>query len=154
MAALQNASDINIHGGNFNVIGGNQVTTDVPDLHALLVPASNASYNRPEPVARCHPGTRLKVSAEIENWITDGGDRPIFWLNGPAGSGKSAISQTIAERYAPRIAASFFFLRGAGLRSQIQQLILTLAHQASVYSLAASKSIIKALKKEPDLCYG
>ncbi|TFK35008.1 hypothetical protein BDQ12DRAFT_579518, partial [Crucibulum laeve] len=123
-------------------------------LHKSLKPVSGASYTRPEPVARCHPGTRLKVFAEIEKWITDDGDRPILWLNGPAGSGKSAISQTVAERYAPRIAASFFFLRGAGLRSQIQQLIPTLAYQASVYSPASRKSIIKALKKDPDLCHG
>ncbi|TFK43024.1 hypothetical protein BDQ12DRAFT_596561, partial [Crucibulum laeve] len=82
------------------------------------------------------------------------GDCPILWLNGPAGSGKSAILQTIEERYAPRIAASFFFLCGAGLRSQIQQLNPTLAYQASVYSQAASESIMEALKNEPDLCHG
>ncbi|TFK31530.1 hypothetical protein BDQ12DRAFT_639969, partial [Crucibulum laeve] len=124
------------------------------DLHKLLAPIGDASYTRRGPVARCYPGTRLKVIAKIENWIKDGGHRPILWLNGPAGSGKSAISQTIAERYEPRIAASFFFLRGAGLRSQIQQLIPTLAHQASAYSSAASEFITEALKLDPDLCRG
>jgi len=34
-----------------------------------------------------------------------------MWLNGPAGAGKSAILQTIAERCKDnRLAASFFFL--------------------------------------------
>ncbi|TFK31584.1 hypothetical protein BDQ12DRAFT_671754 [Crucibulum laeve] len=158
MSAFQNANNITIHDGTINVAGRdiifNTDTTGKLDLHKLLSPVSGASYTRPEPVARCYPGTRLKVIAEIDKWITDGGDRPILWLNGPAGSGKSAVSQTIAERYAPRIAASFFFLRGAGLRSQIQKLIPTLAYQVSVYNPAANESIIEVLKNEPDLLHG
>ncbi|TFK38795.1 hypothetical protein BDQ12DRAFT_666028 [Crucibulum laeve] len=159
MVAFQIASNTNIHGGTFAPVGGNQISfnrdaTGKLDLHNILAPVSGASYTRPEPIARCHPGTRLKVISEIDKWITDGSDRPILWLNAPAGAGKTAIAQTIAEHYAPRIAASFFFLRGAGPRSQIQQLIPTLAYQASEYSPAASESIIGALKNEPDLCHG
>ncbi|TFK37945.1 hypothetical protein BDQ12DRAFT_606835, partial [Crucibulum laeve] len=102
---------------------------------------------------RCHPGTRLEVIAEIKKWIKNGGDRPILWLNGPAGSGKSAVSQTIAELYTSHIAASFFFLRGTEQRSRIQYLIPTLAHQASLYSPTARESIIEVLRKEPNLCH-
>ncbi|TFK35835.1 hypothetical protein BDQ12DRAFT_564124, partial [Crucibulum laeve] len=98
---------------------------------------------------RCYPGTRLKVIANIEKWIKDGGDRPVLWLNGPAGSGKSAIAQTIAELYNQQICASFFFLRGGGQRSRIQLLIPTLVHQITL-SMPITKEIIQnVLEQEP-----
>ncbi|TFK36317.1 hypothetical protein BDQ12DRAFT_580069, partial [Crucibulum laeve] len=122
-------------------------------LHHILSPVCDASYTRPEPVARCHPGTRLEVIAEIEKWIKDSDDCPILWLNGPAGSGKSAISQTIAEHYAAQqqVAAIFFFFRGAGQRSQIQHLIPTLAYQVFIFSPAAESTLRDILRKEPNL---
>ena len=100
-------------------------------LADLLRPASNATDTRAADVARCVPGTRLEVIAQIEKWI-DGFDKraAICWLSGPAGYGKSAVAQTIAERYAAkgRLLGSFFFLRGAGERSHISRLSPTLAH--------------------------
>ncbi|TFK42281.1 hypothetical protein BDQ12DRAFT_564946, partial [Crucibulum laeve] len=122
-------------------------------LHQILSPVGDASHTRSGPVARCHPGTRLKVIAEIEKWIKDRDVCPILWLNGPAGSGKSAISQTIAERHAAQqqIVASFFFFRGTGRRSQIQYLIPTLAHQVSIFNPDAESALIETMRKEPNL---
>jgi adenylylsulfate kinase-like enzyme len=52
-------------------------------------------------VARCLPCTREGVINDVKQLIdSDTGDVRICWLKGPAGSGKSAISQTIAEWYA------------------------------------------------------
>jgi len=103
-------------------------------------------------VSRCHRGTREDVIAQIKQWVEEG-DHPICWLNGPAGSGKSAISQTIAEWYAARnrLAGNFFFLRGAGDRSIITRLIPTLAHQLCI-SVPATKPLIrKVLNSEPGI---
>jgi AAA ATPase domain len=49
----------------------------------------------------CLPGTREKVIAEICNWVNqDSDDTPrIFFLNGVAGAGKSAIAHEIAQRF-------------------------------------------------------
>ena len=77
----------------------------------------------------------------------------ICWLNGPAGYGKSALAQTIAECYAAegRLLGSFFFLRGAGERSRISRLIPTLAHQIS-RTLPGTKPFIEsAIEDEPAL---
>lgn len=81
------------------------------------------------------------------------GSKPILWLKGPAGSGKSAISQTVAEHYAAenRLGGSFFFLRGAGDRSRISHLIPTLAYQLSISLPAAEQTILSCMKKEPNL---
>ena len=122
----------------------------------MLKPVSNATHTRAGHVARCDPGTRLEVIAQIGQWL-DGHvvDKRavVCWLNGPAGYGKSALAQTIAEGYAAegRLLASFFFLRGAGERSHISRLIPTLAHQISLSVPGAKLSIERALEDEPAL---
>ena len=121
-------------------------------LPDLLKPVINATHIRAGHVARCNPGTRLRVIAQIEQWL-DGSDEgaPICWLSGPAGYGKSAVAQTVAERYAAegRLLGCFFFLRGAGERSHISHLIPTLAHQMSLSLPAVKSMLVKALRDEP-----
>jgi len=157
MPIFPNASGTNIReGATFSDIGRDQINYytsrgDEPVLHTLLNPVDDAAYdrsNRTGPVARCYPGTREGVITKI---VQSAGDRPICWLSGPAGSGKSAISQTIAERYAAkkRLAASFFFFRGAGDRSKITRFIPTLAYQLSL-SVPSAKPLIECvLQNEP-----
>ena len=115
----------------------------------MLRPVSNATHTRSGPVAKCDPGTRLKVIDTIRKWLNRRDKQSVCWLNGPAGYGKSALSQTIAERYADqgRLLGSFFFLRGAGDRSHIARLIPTLAHQISI-SVPATKPLIERALEE------
>jgi hypothetical protein len=118
----------------------------------LLRPVSNATHTRSGHVARCDPGTRLEVITQIKEWLNGSDKRAaICWLSGPAGYGKSAVAQTIAERYAAkgRLLGCFFFLRGAGERSHISRLIPTLAHQISLSVPAVKPLLEKALRDEP-----
>src|SRR6266568_4865215 len=57
--------------------------------------AYGASYNTSK---QCLPGTRVEILAEIENWVraTDPNTPRVLWINGAAGTGKSAIAHTIA----------------------------------------------------------
>ena len=95
----------------------------------------------------------MDVIAEIVRLVEERNDHPICWLKGPAGYGKSAISQQVAEMYAARgrLAASFFFLRGAENRSVISGLIQTIAHQLSV-SVSATKPFLQSvIEAEPHI---
>ena len=59
---------------------------------------------------KCHENTRKAIIKEIMNWITDDTkDSLILWISAPAGSGKSAILQMIAEHFhaSGGLAASF-----------------------------------------------
>ena len=137
-----------------------------PNLYALSImqtnngyrtdskPVSNATHTRAGHVAHCDPGTRLEVIAQIKQWLNSSDKQAaICWLSGPAGYGKSAVAQTIAERYAAkgRLLGCFFFLRGAGERSHISHLIPTLAHQISLSVPAVKPLLEKALRDEPDM---
>ena len=56
----------------------------------------------------CLSGTRTRVLREIEDWLSDD-DSPFFWLNGLAGTGKTAIARTVVERLSEaRTVVSFF----------------------------------------------
>ena len=102
----------------------------------------------------CLEDTRSDVLKEIHKWVeSDAGS--LFWLHGPAGSGKSTISHTIAEYYnRPNknlLAASFFFSRGHLSNSDV--LFRTIAYQLGCqYSILveAISSAIIDLRTKPD----
>jgi hypothetical protein len=52
----------------------------------------------------------------IRVWADGNDERPIFWLRGLAGTGKSCIARTVASEYYQkrRLAATFFFSRDIG----------------------------------------
>ena len=101
-------------------------------LEASAKDAAHDSLGR-HPPSKCHPGTRLDIIETIKCWITNTAEPGVFWLHGPAGTGKSAIAQTICESSAERnqLLASFFFLRGSPDRGTVRKFIPTLALQVS-----------------------
>ena len=79
----------------------------------------------------CLKGTREVVLDEIEFWARNFTEPPVYWLNGLAGTGKTTIAQTIAERaFADgRLGASFFCSRYFEDRSDLHFIFPTLAVQ-------------------------
>jgi predicted AAA+ superfamily ATPase len=73
----------------------------LPGLYKVLAPVHDAEYTRSGRVARCLQHTRKEVMENIRR-LVDKSDARICWIKGPAGSGKSAISQTVAEWYAAK----------------------------------------------------
>jgi len=101
---------------------------------------------------KCHPGTREMVIKEIMEWIQTVDREQLFlWMYGPAGSGKSAIAQSIAELCARLglLAASFFFSRTAPGRSDATSLIPTLAYQFTISIPEIAEHIFLAIEKDP-----
>lgn len=76
----------------------------------------------------------------------------IMWLFGPAGSGKSAIAQTLAERcYASGISlASFFFSRSDPSRNHFRSLFATIAYQV-VVNFPDSRDIVTRIPEQDPL---
>ena len=79
----------------------------------------------------CLRGTRRAILDEIELWTRDSYKPSLYWLNGLAGTGKSTIAQTIAERLSAdgRLGASFFCSRDFEDRSNLHFIFPTLAVQ-------------------------
>jgi len=79
----------------------------------------------------CLKGTRSAILDEIELWARDFDKPPVYWLNGLAGTGKTTIAQTIAERTfaGGRLGASFFCSRDYEDRCNLKLIFPTLAVQ-------------------------
>src|SRR5882724_1481024 len=81
---------------------------------------------------QCLDGTRLDILKYITEWLSSpSAGQNILWLHGSAGSGKSTISTTIAERFRAlrRLGAFIFFDRNNPAQSDPAAVIRTMAHQ-------------------------
>ncbi|KAH7908678.1 hypothetical protein BJ138DRAFT_1012332, partial [Hygrophoropsis aurantiaca] len=102
------------------------------------------------PAPNCLPGTRVEIVRRISSWIETEGSQSICWLNGLAGSGKSAIAQHVAEIYAEKnqLAASFFFSRREVQRRTTQHFFPTLSSQLLNSFPSIKQSIAAALDED------
>ena len=100
----------------------------------------------------CLKGTRNSLLEEIEHWTEDLDAPPVFWLNGLAGTGKSAIAQTVSERMFANghLGASFFCSRGFEDRSNLQYIFPTLAFQLAQKYPDFRSSLVPLLHSDPD----
>ena len=118
--------------------------------------AAGAMHNSKErhDAPKCHPNTRKAVLGDITSWVSDHSKETlILWLRAPAGSGKSAILQQIAENFQKSggLSASFFFSRFAVERNTGTYLIATLAAQLAT-SIPASRPFIEAaIERDPSI---
>jgi CheY-like chemotaxis protein len=88
------------------------------------------------------------------DWVKDADKVTlILWLYGPAGAGKSAIAQTIAEllEEAGLLAAAFFFSRNAAGRDDKTPLVATLVYQLIISIPEIRAHVLEALEQDPAL---
>ncbi|KIL62508.1 hypothetical protein M378DRAFT_55148, partial [Amanita muscaria Koide BX008] len=106
-----------------------------------------------DPERICHPGTRQNVLRRMKDWINDpSSTERIFWVHGPAGAGKSAIAQTIAQSCGrQKVPATFFFFKSDASRNDGTVLFPTLAYQLAFSIPAIKDHIAQSLHERPDL---
>ena len=103
----------------------------------------------------CLRGTRTAILDEIELWIRDLDKPPVYWLNGLAGTGKSTIAQTIAERtFADgRLGASFFCSRDFEDRRNLQSIFPTLAVQLARKYAGFRSTFTQLVQSDPEIVH-
>ncbi|KAF8954565.1 hypothetical protein BDZ97DRAFT_460844 [Flammula alnicola] len=153
---LSNAKNVIITGGTFTSQGHTDATTDgrrgIEILTSKIAPGAfhNAAERYDPP--KCHPHTRTAVLKKIMEWIDDPVNLACFlWLYGPAGSGKSAIAQSIAEMCfkANKLAASFFFSRTVAGRNNETLFITTIVYQLILSIPEIHARVAKTLERDP-----
>ncbi|KAG8934377.1 hypothetical protein FRC02_010122 [Tulasnella sp. 418] len=145
----------------------NQGTNYLPitaDDRLKYIPAQQGLLNRlPRVDARyncgfrtlapsCLPNTRVALLVDIFTWTDDPKAKKIYWLHGLAGTGKSTIAQTVAERLdkAHRLGASFFFSRDAADRRDPLRVLPTIAHQLAEFDPEFKRNLAISLDSYKD----
>jgi hypothetical protein len=136
------------------VVGSSSYALIIIDLDGLRkASSSGAAYNSSErePAPKCLPGTRKDVLAALSEWTRKDDPCQVCWVNGPAGFGKSAIAQSMAEAYAAEgtLAASFFFSRRHAERRSSQRFFPTIALQLASSVPQAKYAIYQAITDNP-----
>ncbi|KAF5330175.1 hypothetical protein D9611_010598 [Ephemerocybe angulata] len=68
------------------------------ELLRKLGNADGGEYTNPERGSECTPGTRLWLLCMLMAWAEDPRSPHLFWLNGLAGTGKSAVAKTLCSK--------------------------------------------------------
>ncbi|KAF7967290.1 hypothetical protein HWV62_34979 [Athelia sp. TMB] len=112
--------------------------------------ADGASWN---PTLTCLAGTRVSTLASIHRWLHLVDHHNILWLEGVAGSGKSAIAHTIAEALYRDgfLTSSFFFNHEISTRNTPLLLFTTIARDIARLYPDIAADIGAALEQEPAL---
>jgi len=106
---------------------------------------------------KCHPDTRIAILNDIISWVQlERRETDILWIYGPAGVGKTAIAQTIAEicQENGELAATFFFTRGEIDRNNDRLLISTLAYQIAQSLELFRSHLSAAILQDPRHIFG
>ena len=109
---------------------------------------ANERYDPP----RCTEATRRSIMRIMKDWIRQEAPSSIFWLYGGAGAGKSALAQTLAEKFKKEgLAASFFFFKADVNRNDGNRLIPTLALQLLQSFPEITPFVEEKIHANPDL---
>ncbi|KAF9443844.1 hypothetical protein P691DRAFT_796977 [Macrolepiota fuliginosa MF-IS2] len=98
---------------------------------------------------RCLPGTRVHILEDIDARIRDK-DTRIIWLQGPAGSGKSAIMQTLAEVQSSCTVLTTLFLSRDHERNDPKKILISLAYSFAILDPTYRQLVEERIALDPD----
>ncbi|TEB33406.1 hypothetical protein FA13DRAFT_151997 [Coprinellus micaceus] len=108
--------------------------------------AFGAGYER----GQCVAGSRIALLSQLLAWGEDEASIHAFWLNGPAGTGKTAISETLCSELSKRglLGASFFCSVKTEDLSEVRHIIPTLAKALAEIHPRFGNALVAALDSE------
>ncbi|KAJ7609914.1 hypothetical protein FB45DRAFT_1122568 [Roridomyces roridus] len=103
------------------------------------IPRADAGYRCVDELkSGFFPGTRQELFKELNQWLDDPDQLPVYFLSGGAGLGKSSIAHQLCTRLdssaqdGPSLGASFFFVRRGGELESARLFFSSLAHQLAI----------------------
>lgn len=122
----------------------NDSNYDLPIVPSALYNSAEDQHIQP-----CQQGTRVSILNQITAWANDINRETLFWVYGPAGTGKSTISRSIAQSLADTglLGASYFFRRGKEGRNSASRFFPTIASQLIATVPTFKRSLRESLEK-------
>ncbi|CAG9987652.1 unnamed protein product [Clonostachys byssicola] len=122
-------------------------------LDRIPVAEGASSHAGDEDATTCLPDTRVQLKQDIWEWVNSDTAKPIMWLSGSAGTGKSTISLTVSSEFekAGILGATFFFKRTQKDRSNLSKFVPTLAADLAVKIPEACQHILDTIENQSDI---
>ncbi|KAF9539037.1 hypothetical protein CPC08DRAFT_771035 [Agrocybe pediades] len=106
---------------------------------------------------KCHPNTRTAIIQTVFNWSSgttlheEMNAKPILWLKGGAGAGKSAIARSVAEQCSKEglLLGTFFFGAGDATRNHVGRLVATQAYQLCIMLPEFRDAVTTLIEDDP-----
>jgi hypothetical protein len=122
------------------------------EVHDRLKPIASAYYDSGVAPTGCLEGTRVSIHAELAEWANDGAQKlTTLWLNGMAGTGKSAIASTFARSMKDEgiLGATFFIDRQQAERRDLSRIVQTLAYDLAKHNHEQLRAVWTVLRDDP-----
>ncbi|THU92719.1 hypothetical protein K435DRAFT_671661, partial [Dendrothele bispora CBS 962.96] len=114
--------------------------------------SKKAEFNEVTSASRgaCTKDTRKEILEELMEWAKDNSSRPIYWMNGMAGTGKTTIAYSFCQQLLAEqlLGASFFSSRSEDETADPARIFPTIAYQIARHSPAFSSTLLASLDKE------
>jgi hypothetical protein len=122
------------------------------EVHDRLKPLATASYDSGVAPTGCLPGTRVAMHRDLMGWANDGAEElTMLWLEGMAGTGKTAIASTCARNLENEgiEVATFFIDRQRAERRDPHRIVQTLAYDLAKHSSDRLQALWTFLRDNP-----
>ncbi|KAL9633166.1 MAG: hypothetical protein Q9204_003506 [Flavoplaca sp. TL-2023a] len=115
------------------------------------IDAAFDSYHRQHETL-CMENTRVELLQQYRDWGATH-PKPLYWLSGMAGTGKSTIARTLAHHFHSigTLGGSFFFSRSSGEANNAAQFVGTLARHLANVSPQLKRLISEAIASHEDV---
>jgi WD40 repeat protein len=130
-------------------LGDVKCHSSAKDVLGKLGRVNAADINAQSPDG-CMQGTRVDLLRDLRAWSLNRDAPPIFWLNGMAGTGKSAIARSFCRilRDEGLLGGSFFCSRrGSADQQDVKRIIPTLAVALSSQDVAYMGALMNTLRQ-------
>ncbi|KXN82450.1 hypothetical protein AN958_02542 [Leucoagaricus sp. SymC.cos] len=140
------------------VVGDNNIinigeSKSIERLAEHSIPGVEHDSSERDPPPQCHPGTRLDICEQAQTWFHDPKRKAkILWIHGPAGVGKSAIMQTLAQEdvnSSTSILGAAVFFSKLRQRNNPKKLFNTVAYQLATRYGSYRQYITNILTNDP-----
>jgi hypothetical protein len=117
-----------------------------------LKPIASANYDSHVAPTGCLDGTRVEIHKKLSGWANnDALGLSTMWLNGMAGTGKTAIASTFARAMEDQriLGASFFIDRQQAERRDLRRIVQTLAYDLAKHNHEQLRALWTTLRDDP-----
>jgi hypothetical protein len=117
-----------------------------------LKPLASAYHDSSVAPTGCLEGTRVAIHTKLADWANDGAQElTTLWLNGMAGTGKTAIASTFARDMEEQgiLGATFFIDRQEAQRRDLSRIVQTLAYALAKDDYRQLEVVWTVLRDDP-----